>query len=112
MFSLFYRWSYDDCVTEASISQDIAPLKFPLKVHNWSHVIISVQAGQEGDVSGGKVSDTVGYWWHTVVGAYVFFTSATVVRLLQNAECFQFHYIRPCTACRFSSDLQTGVYTL
>ena len=59
MFSLFYRWSYDDCVTEASISQDIAPLKFPLKVHNWSHVVISVQAGQEGDVSGGKVSDTV-----------------------------------------------------
>jgi hypothetical protein len=48
-------------MTEASISQEIAPLRFPLKVHSWSHVVISVQAGQEADVSGGKVSDNAGH---------------------------------------------------
>lgn len=56
MLSLLYRWSYDDSVTEASISQEIAPLKFPVKVHSWNHVVISVQAGQEGNVSEGRVS--------------------------------------------------------
>ena len=56
MFLLLCRWSYDDSVTEASISQEIAPLKFPVKVHSWNHIVISVQAGQEGNVSGGRVS--------------------------------------------------------
>ncbi len=58
---MLYRWAYDDSVTEASISQEIAPLRFPLKIHSWSHVVISVQVGQEGDVSEGKVSDNDGY---------------------------------------------------
>lgn len=60
-FSILYRWSYDNYVTEASISQEIPPLEFPLKLHNWSHVVISVQAGQEGDVSGGKVRYNIQY---------------------------------------------------
>ena len=57
----FSRWAYDESMTEASISQEIAPLRFPLKVHSWSHIVISVQAGQEADVSGGKVSDNAGH---------------------------------------------------
>lgn len=51
------RWAYDDTVTDASISRDILPVQFPFKACDWTHVVISVQAGQEGDVNGGLVSN-------------------------------------------------------
>ncbi|XP_028398812.1 lysosomal-trafficking regulator-like [Dendronephthya gigantea] len=54
--TLICRWFYDDSVTEASIAREIAPLKFPVKLHNWTHIVVSVQAGPESDVTGGKVT--------------------------------------------------------
>ncbi|XP_046848177.1 lysosomal-trafficking regulator-like [Xenia sp. Carnegie-2017] len=54
--SLICRWSYDDTVTDASISRDILPVQFPFKACDWTHVVISVQAGQEGDVNGGLMT--------------------------------------------------------